>query len=65
MINYRVENLSSLVTELKKEGVTTVHAIESFGYGNFVHIPDIEGHKIEPWEPKNVEYEKITISRTK
>jgi predicted enzyme related to lactoylglutathione lyase len=51
MINYRVENLVELVEELKKEGVTIVDNIETFDYGKFVHIIDLEGNKIELWEP--------------
>ncbi len=51
MINYRVENLEALVEELKKEGVTVLDNIESYDYGKFVHILDIEGNKIELWEP--------------
>ncbi|HVK49423.1 MAG TPA: VOC family protein [Pseudobacter sp.] len=51
MINYRVENLEALVEELKNEGVTVVDEIESFDYGKFVHIIDLEGNKIELWEP--------------
>lgn len=51
MINYRVENLEALVEDLKKEGVTIVDNIESFDYGKFVHIIDVEGNKIELWEP--------------
>lgn len=51
MINYRVENLDALVEELKKEGVTIVDKIESYDYGKFVHIMDIEGNKIQLWEP--------------
>jgi predicted enzyme related to lactoylglutathione lyase len=52
MINYRVENLEALVSELTKEGVTVLDSIESFDeYGKFVHILDIEGNKIELWEP--------------
>ena len=52
MINYRVENLEALVEQLKKEGVTIVDKIESYDYGKFVHIMDMEGNKIELWEPK-------------
>lgn len=59
MINYRVENLEALVEELKKEGVTITDQIESYDYGKFVHILDIEGNKIELWEPNDVEYEKL------
>lgn len=51
MINYRVENLEALVAELKKEGVTIVDEIASYDYGKFVHIMDLEGNKIELWEP--------------
>ena len=51
MINYRVENLELLVEQLKNEGVTIVDNIESFEYGKFVHILDIEGNKVELWEP--------------
>jgi len=65
MINYRVENLEWLVGELKKEGVTIVDKIESFEYGKFVHILDLEGNKIELWEPNDLEYDKIVIGRTK
>jgi predicted enzyme related to lactoylglutathione lyase len=53
MINYRVENLEALVDELKKENVTIVDKIESYDYGKFVHILDIEGNKIQLWEPKD------------
>ena len=51
MINYRVENLEALVEELKKEGVTVLDKIETYDYGKFVHILDIEGNKIQLWEP--------------
>ena len=51
MINYRVDNLEALVEELKKEGVTVLDKIEASEYGKFVHILDIEGNKIELWEP--------------
>jgi predicted enzyme related to lactoylglutathione lyase len=51
MINYRVENLELLVAELKKEGVTIVDEIASYEYGKFVHIIDVEGNKVELWEP--------------
>ena len=51
MINFRVENLEALVAELKKEGVTILDEIEASEYGKFVHILDIEGNKVELWEP--------------
>ena len=51
MINYTVDDLESLVAELKNSGVTILDKIESYDYGKFVHILDIEGNKVELWEP--------------
>lgn len=65
MMNYRVENLEQLVVELKKEGVKVLDEIETFEYGKFVHILDLEGNKIELWEPIDDEYDKIAEGRTK
>lgn len=56
MINYCVENLELLVEELKKEGVTILDEIAVFDYGKFVHILDLEGNKIELWEPISNSY---------
>ena len=50
MINYRVDNLEALVEELKKENVTILDKMETYDYGKFIHILDIEGNKIELWE---------------
>jgi len=61
MINYRVENLEALVEALKKEGVTITDSIETYDYGKFVHIMDIEGNKIELWEPNDIEFEKLGL----
>ncbi len=65
MINFRVENLELLVEELEKEGVIFTDKIETFEYGKFVHIIDLEGNKIELWEPNDIEYDKIVDGRTK
>ena len=51
MINYKVANLVSLVELLKKEDVTILDKIETYEYGKFIHIMDIEGNKIELYEP--------------
>lgn len=65
MINYRVDNLEALVRQLKTDGVTVLDSIEVYEYGKFVHILDLEGNKIELWEPIDVEYDKIVEGRTK
>lgn len=51
MINYRVENLVEYVEELKEKGVVICDEIETYDYGKFVHIMDVDGRKIELWEP--------------
>ncbi len=51
MINYRVDNLEALVEELKKENVTILDKMETYDYGKFIHILDMEGNKIQLWEP--------------
>lgn len=61
MINYRVKNIEQLVAELKINKVTVLDSIETFDYGKFVHILDIENNKIELWEPNDVVYEKMGI----
>lgn len=65
MINYRVENMDALVSELKKNGVTICDSVEKFDYGKFVHIMDLEGNKIELWEPVDSVYGKIDGAVTK
>jgi len=52
MVNYRVKNLPELITQLKRDSVTIVDTMETYDYGKFIHIMDIEGNKVELWEPK-------------
>lgn len=59
MINYRVENMDALVAELKANNVTVTDTIAVYDYGKFVHILDLEGNKIELWEPNDVAYENM------
>lgn len=56
MINYRVENLEELVKELKQQGVQVLDEIETYSYGKFVHLLDLEGNKIELWEPVDQDF---------
>lgn len=53
MFNYRVEDLKALLDELKKEGVTVIDKVEEYEYGKFGWIIDLDGNKIELWEPKD------------
>src|SRR6185312_3127374 len=61
MINYRVDNIEGLADQLKKAGVVIVDTIETVEYGKFVHIMDIEGNKIELWQPNDIEFEKLGV----
>ncbi len=64
MINYRVDNLELLLSELKKNNVTILDSIESYEYGKFLHIIDIENNKIELWEPVDSVFTTSTPNTT-
>ncbi len=51
MFNFRVENLVWLIDQLKSEGIETLGPVAEYEYGKFAHIMDLEGNKIELWEP--------------
>jgi|GEM_PF-230337 predicted enzyme related to lactoylglutathione lyase len=51
MFNFRVNNLDAVMEKLKADGVQPVGEIQRFDYGNFGWIMDIDGNKIELWEP--------------
>jgi predicted enzyme related to lactoylglutathione lyase len=61
MINYRVANMDCLVAEFKKNGVQILDSIEVYEYGKFLHIMDLEGNKIELWEPNDIAFEKMGL----
>jgi predicted enzyme related to lactoylglutathione lyase len=61
MINYRVHDVEALVEELRKNGVIILDSIATYDYGKFVHILDLEGNKLELWEPDDIVYEKMGI----
>ncbi|MFK8046432.1 MAG: VOC family protein [Crocinitomicaceae bacterium] len=51
MINYRVQNIEKLVSELRNKGIAILDELATYEYGKFIHILDSEGNKIELWEP--------------
>ncbi|MGB6153258.1 MAG: hypothetical protein WBG48_14845 [Pricia sp.] len=65
MINYRVNNLKGLLEELRQKGVTIVGEPEIYEYGTFAWILDLEGRKVELWEPNDEVYDRITKQRMK
>jgi catechol 2,3-dioxygenase-like lactoylglutathione lyase family enzyme len=65
MINYRVEQLDALLAKLKLAGILPVDSVDRVSYGNFVHLMDPEGNKIELWEPNDLEFAKMGTKTTK
>ncbi|SEW17690.1 hypothetical protein SAMN05444851_1885 [Aliiroseovarius sediminilitoris] len=51
MINYRVDDLDGLLSQLKAAGVQIVAGPERHENGDFAWIMDPEGNKVELWQP--------------
>ena len=51
MVNYRVADLHALVEALKEEGCNVLEKIDESEYGKFVWVTDLEGNKVELWQP--------------
>jgi predicted enzyme related to lactoylglutathione lyase len=51
MVNYRVDDLDGLLTQLAAENVTIDPKREDADYGRFAWIVDPEGNRIELWQP--------------
>ena len=51
MINYRVDDLTALLAQLKSSGVEIVKGPDSDENGKFAWIMDPDGNKVELWEP--------------
>jgi predicted enzyme related to lactoylglutathione lyase len=52
MINYRVDDLDELLSQLKASGIEPVGGPDSDDNGKFAWIMDPDGNKVELWEPK-------------
>ncbi len=50
MLNYRVDDLDTLIAALRAEGVEVLGR-EDYDYGRFAWIMDPEGNRVELWEP--------------
>lgn len=56
MINYIVEDLDGLLERLEKNGVKIDPKRMKESYGSFAWIYDLDGNKIELWEPAAAEH---------
>ncbi|HYK11486.1 MAG TPA: VOC family protein [Gemmatimonadales bacterium] len=52
MINYRVDDLTGLLANLKAAGVEVIKGPDVDDNGSFAWIVDPDGNKVELWEPK-------------
>ena len=51
MINYRVDDLEALLTQLRAANIPIDPHQESASYGHFAWITDPEGNRVELWQP--------------
>ncbi len=51
MVNYRVEDLHTLIKALREEGCNVLEKIDDSEYGKFGWVMDPEGNKVELWQP--------------
>ena len=58
IINFRVDNLDEMMSDLKSEGLETSE-IKTYPYGKFAHFLDPFGNKIELWEPFEENYREM------
>jgi predicted enzyme related to lactoylglutathione lyase len=54
MVNFRVDDLDRLLANLAEAGVRIDPKREDYGYGRFAWIWDLEGNRVELWEPDPV-----------
>ena len=51
VINYRVEDLASLLQALRDEGCDVLDKTDDSEFGKFGWVIDLEGNKVELWQP--------------
>jgi predicted enzyme related to lactoylglutathione lyase len=51
MVNYRVDDLDALLTQLAAAGVPIDPKRDDADYGRFAWITDPEGNRVELWQP--------------
>lgn len=54
MVNYIVENLTELLEELTSNGIQQVKDREDSEFGHFAWIEDVNGQRVELWEPAKI-----------
>ena len=54
MFNFMVDDLDAVLARCKEHGVLPVKTFADEPNGRFAHILDLEGRKIELWEPREM-----------
>ena len=65
MLNFRVDDIHSLVDHLKQEGCRIVSDITEYSYGFFAQFEDPFGNVLELWEPNEEEYRAMVMEEVK
>ena len=55
MVNYRVDDLTELLAQLRAAGIEPVKGPDSEANGKFAWILDPDGNKVELWQPQREE----------
>jgi predicted enzyme related to lactoylglutathione lyase len=55
MFNFMVDDLDGILARCAEHGVLPIKLMRDEFNGHFAHIMDLEGRKIELWEPKAIE----------
>ena len=58
MINYRIDNMSDMLEQLKRNGVEIVKGPDADENGIFAWVVDPDGNKVELWQPPANEHDK-------
>jgi predicted enzyme related to lactoylglutathione lyase len=51
MVNYRVEDLATLLKALREEGCNVLEKTDDSEFGKFGWVMDPEDNKVELWQP--------------
>ena len=51
MLNLRVNDLDAVLANLRSAGVEVDPRIEEYEYGRFAWFNDLEGNRVELWQP--------------
>lgn len=54
MINFRVQNLDTMVKQLRAANIDVLIDSETYPNGQFARLQDPEGNPVELWQPKEM-----------